>query len=115
MVLGIKSRGQPRAKIRWPVQIQTTSGSISGETQNISASGAFIFCQDPSSLEENFQMIIKVPHRQSLSIIAKVVWKTVATLNEKVPGSGIGVQFSEISTDDRQLLQALIKKHFENN
>jgi Tfp pilus assembly protein PilZ len=111
MVLGIKSRGQPRAKIKWPVLIQTTSGSISGETQNISTSGAFIFCQDPSALEENFQIIIKVPHRQSLSISAKVIWKTVATMNDQAPGSGIGVQFSGISADDRRLLQALIAKH----
>lgn len=111
MVLGIKSRGQPRAKIKWPVLIQTTSGSISGETQNISTSGAFIFCPDPSSIEDNFQIIIKVPYRQSLSLSAKVIWKTVATLNDKDSGSGIGVQFSEISNDDRKLLQALIANH----
>ena len=114
MVLGIKSRGQPRAKVRWPVLIQTASGSIKGETQNISASGAFIFCQDPSSLEDNFQMTINVPHRQALSLMAKVVWKTVASLNDEAPGSGIGVQFSQISVDDRQLLQTLIKKHSQN-
>jgi Tfp pilus assembly protein PilZ len=111
MVLGIKSRGQPRAKIRWPVEIETTSGSISGETQNISTSGAFIFCQDPANLEDNFQIIIKVPHRQSLSLSAKVIWKTVTTLNDKGSGSGIGVQFSKISKDDRRLLQALIANH----
>ena len=114
MVLGIKSRGQPRAKVRWPVLIQTTSGSIKGETQNISASGAFIFCQDPPSLEDNFQMTINVPHRQALSLMAKVVWKTVISLNDEAPGSGIGVQFSRISVDDRQLLQTLIKKHSQN-
>jgi hypothetical protein len=114
MVLGIKSRGQPRAKVRWPVLIQTTRGSIKGETQNISASGAFIFCQDPSRLEDNFQMTINVPHRQALSLMAKVVWKTVASLNDEASGSGIGVQFSQISTDDRQFLQTLIKKHSQN-
>ena len=111
MVLGIKSRGQPRARIKWPVLIQTTSGSISGETHNISTSGAFIFCQDPSGLEDKFQMIIKVPHRQSLSISAKVIWKTVATMNDQAQGSGIGVHFSGISADDRRLLQSLIAKH----
>ena len=111
MVLGIKSRGQPRAKIKWPVLIQTTSGLIRGETQNISTSGAFVFCRDPSGLEDNFQMIIKIPHRQSLSISAKVIWKTVATLDDNSSVSGIGVQFSGISADDRKLLQALIIKH----
>jgi Tfp pilus assembly protein PilZ len=56
-------------------------------------------------------MIIKVPHRQSLSISAKVIWKSAAKMNDKAPGSGIGVQFSGISADDRRLLQALIAKH----
>ena len=110
MVLGIKSRGQPRAKVKWPVLIQTSRGSISGETHNISTSGAFVFCQDPSGLEDNFQMIIRVPHRESLCISAKVIWKTVATMNGTTPGSGIGVQFSGISPDDRRLLQSLIAK-----
>ena len=110
MVLGIKSRGQPRAKVKWPVLIQTSSGSINGETHNISTSGAFVFCQDPSALEDNFQMIIRVSHRESLCISAKVIWKTVATMNDKTPGSGIGVQFSGISPDDRRLLQSLIAK-----
>ena len=111
MVFGIKKRGQPRAKMRWPVLIQTSSGSISGETQNISTSGACVFCQDPSALEDNFQMIIQVPHRQSLSISARVIWRTVAAVNNKTPGSDIGVQLSRISPDDRRLLQSLIAKH----
>ena len=114
MVLGIKSRGQPRVKVRWPVLIKTTSGSIRGETQNISASGAFIFCQDPSILEDYFQVTINVPHRQKLCLMAKVVWKTVTSLNDEVPGSGIGVQFLQISVDDRQLLQTVIKSHSQN-
>ena len=115
MVLGIKNRGQPRAKVRWPVRIQTSSGSVNGETQNISPSGAFIFCRDPSDLEDNLQMVIKVPHRQSLSIMAKVVWKTASTVNERSPGSGIGVQFSHISPADRQLLRNLIAEYSGKN
>jgi len=111
MVLGIKSRGQPRAKIKWPVQIQTSRGSISGETHNISTSGAFIFCQEPLSLEDNFQITIQVPQRQSLSITARVVWKTVSTPNNQARGSGFGVQFSEITPHDRKLLQSLIAHH----
>ncbi|MBT8406758.1 MAG: PilZ domain-containing protein [Deltaproteobacteria bacterium] len=115
MVLGIKSRGQPRAKVRWPVQIRTSSGSVNGETQNISTSGAFIFCRDSSNLEDNLQMVIKVPHSESLSIMARVVWKTATTVNERSPGSGIGVQFSHISPSDRQLLRNLIAEHSGKN
>ena len=108
MVLGIKSRGQPRAKIKWPVQIQTSRGFVSGETQNISTSGAFIFCREPPTLEGSLTMEIKVPQCQSVRIIARVVWKTATSASDRTPGSGIGVQFSEISADDRQLLRRLI-------
>ena len=115
MVLGIKSRGQPRAKVRWPVQIQTSSGLVTGETQNISTSGAFIFCRESSNLEDNLEMVIEVPHRQSLSIRAKVVWKTATIVNQSSPDSGIGVQFSHISPADRQLLRNLIAEHSGKN
>lgn len=111
MVLGITRRGQPRAKVRWPVRITTASGSVNGETHNISTSGAFILCQEPPSLEGDLQMVIKVPHRQALKIMAKVIWKTAAAVNDRPPIAGLGVQFSRISADDRQLLRSLIIKH----
>ena len=56
-------------------------------------------------------MVIKAPQRQSLNIMAKVIWKTATTVNDRPPIAGIGVQFSEISADDRQLLRSLIAKH----
>ncbi|UCF01312.1 MAG: PilZ domain-containing protein [Deltaproteobacteria bacterium] len=115
MVLGIKRRGQPRAKVKWPVQIQTTRGSIYGVTTNISTSGAHIFCQEPSQVEGKLRLTIEVPHRRSLIIVAMVVWQTVSTPNESSSGFGIGVKFAHISADDRQLLQSLLAKHFERN
>jgi Tfp pilus assembly protein PilZ len=111
MVLGIKSRGQPRAKIKLPVEIQTTCGSISGETHNISTSGAFICCQHPLCLRDNFQITIEVPHRQELTMMARVVWKTVGTPNDTARGSGFGVHFSQITPHDRKLLHNFISHH----
>jgi Tfp pilus assembly protein PilZ len=111
MVLGIKRRGQPRAKVKLRVEIQTTRGCISGETHNISTSGAFIFCQQPLRLRDNFQMTIEVPHRQQLTMTARVVWKTVSTPNDKAGGSGFGVHFSRITPHDRKLLHHFITDH----
>ena len=115
MVLGIKSRGQPRAKVKWPVQIQTTRCSIYGVTTNISTSGAYIFCQEPSQVEGELLVTIEVPHCRSLNIVAMVVWQTFSAPNESTSGFGIGVKFAYISADDRQLLQSLLAKHFERN
>jgi hypothetical protein len=115
MVLGIKSRGQPRAKVKWPVHIQTTRGSIYGVTTNISTSGAYISCREPSQVEGKLLVTIEVPHRRSLNVVAMVVWHTVSTPNESTSGFGIGVKFAYISADDRQLLQSLLAKHFERN
>ena len=113
MVLGIKSRGQPRAKVKWPVHIQTTRGAIHGVTTNISTSGAYISYQEPSQMEGKLRVRIDVPHRRSLNIVARVVWHTVTTPNEFASGFGIGVKFAHISADDRQLLQSLLAKHLE--
>jgi Tfp pilus assembly protein PilZ len=116
MVLGIKSRGQPRAKVKWPVHIQTTRGSIYGVTTNVSTSGAYISCQEPSQVEGKLRVTIEVPHRRrSLNIVARVVWHTVTTPNESTSGFGIGVKFANISAEDRQLLKNLLAKHFERN
>ena len=115
MVLGIKSRGHPRAKVKWPVHIHTTRGSISGVTTNISTSGAHISCQEPSQVEGKLRVRIDVPHRRSLNIVARVVWHTVTATNESTPGFGIGVKFAHISPDDRQLLQGLLAKHLKRN
>ena len=115
MVLGIKRHGQPRAKIKWPVQIQTTHGSIYGVTTNISTSGACIFCQEQSRVEGELLVTIEVSHRRSLNIVAIVVWHTVSTPHESGSDFGIGVKFAHISADDRQLLQSLLAKHFERN
>ena len=115
MVLGIKNRGQPRAKVKWPVHIQTTRGSISGVTTNISTSGAYISCREPSQVEGKLRVTIEIPHCRSLKIVATVVWHTASTSNESNSGFGIGVKFAHISADDRQLLQSLLAKHFERN
>jgi hypothetical protein len=113
MVLGIKSRGQPRAKVKWPVHIQTNRGAICGVTTNISTSGAHISYQESSQVEGKLRVRIDVPHRRSLNIVARVVWHTVTTPSEATSGFGIGVKFAHISEDDRQLLQSLLAKHLE--
>ena len=115
MVLGIKSRGQPRAKVKWPVHIQTTRGSIYGETTNVSTSGAYISCQEPSEVEGKLRVTIEVPHRRSLNIVARVVWHTVTTPTDSTSDFGIGVKFAHISAKDRQLLKSLLVKHLERN
>ena len=115
MVLGIKSRGQPRAKVKWPVHIQTTHGSIYGVTTNVSTSGAYISCQEHSQVEGKLRVTIEVPHRRALNIVARVVWHTVTIPNESTSGFGIGVKFANISAEDRQLLKSLLAKHLERN
>lgn len=113
MVLGIKSRGQPRARVKWPVHIQTARGAINGVATNVSTSGAYISCRETSQVEGKLRVRIDVPHRRSLNVVAKVVWHTVTTPNESPSDFGIGVKFAHISAADRQLLQSLITRHLE--
>ena len=115
MVLGIKNRGQPRAKVKWPVHIQTTRGSISGVITNVSTSGAYISCREPLQVEGKLRVTIELPRCRSLNIVAMVVWHTASTPNESTSGFGIGVKFANISADDRQLLQSQLAKNFEKN
>jgi len=42
-----ESRKHPRAKVVWPVIMENSRNIISGETQDISAGGAYMRCRKP--------------------------------------------------------------------
>jgi hypothetical protein len=63
--------------------------SRTGETKDISISGAFIYCDRPLEPNQVFKMVISAPEmRTSITGEAKVVWSAP---------SGMGVRFCSLS------------------
>ena len=112
MVIPQERRKHPRAKAKWSVTLQTSQGVINTEIQDISPEGAFIRCLDPLEPAESFKMVINIPQSDRRLIIdSEVVWINSLGADHPLTPRGMGVQFTEISTRDRQFLSRMILNH----
>ncbi|MGB6376595.1 MAG: PilZ domain-containing protein, partial [Syntrophobacteria bacterium] len=66
-------RQHQRAKVSWPVTIQTEEGTIERATYNISPHGAFISGLSPLELHEVVDITISGPDHP-ITVKARVVW-----------------------------------------
>ena len=97
-------RKYPRAKVVWSVIIENNRNIISGETQNISAGGAYIKCRTPPRRPEvNMYMSVSFLSPR-IRGIAEVVRSDVLGSNNGVKYYGIGVRFIAISDEARKLI-----------
>ncbi len=108
-------RQHPRVDITLPVRIETSQGTIEGETINISLGGAFICCQRPLPLRENFRLAVDAPNNDSLTVNAEVVWSNINVPDEKILNRGMGIRFIEITKADREFLNHVLSAHHENS
>ena len=102
-------RRHPRAKAKWSVTLETEQGVINTETLDISLEGAFVRCLDPLKPEEPFKMVINIPNSDHrLAVDSEVVWVNVHGPDHSVTPRGMGVQFTQLSSNDRQFLNRMI-------
>ena len=94
----LDKRLYPRSKVRWPVTMTTSVGTIEGETIDVSTLGAYIQCQEPLNLSENFLLSVRLPASLPLHVFAEVVWSNAAGLESKKRAAWDGGSFSLVST-----------------
>ena len=103
-----RERFEKRARVEWPVTVETISGPIHGHTDNISASGALLVCLQPLYSGEIVKVVLNAPSR-SLKVDAEVVWTDRYLATEKYyPRNAIAVQFKWISDESRDFLNLVI-------
>ena len=97
-------RKHQRAKVVWPVIMENNRNIISGETQNVSAGGAYILCRKPLKP-------LEVSMYVSVSFLSPRIRGTAEVVRSDVLGStngaeyyGIGVRFIAISNEARELI-----------
>ena len=108
-----EQRIAPRAKIKWPVIVQKSTGVIEGVTLNISSTGVFIGCRRPLRLNEVFDMVITAPG-QDIGAQAEVVWSNKYGPDDEINPRGIGVRFLKISSQDRKLIAKEVSQHSDD-
>jgi hypothetical protein len=102
-----ESRQHQRAKINWPVSIQTEEGTIERATYNISPYGAFIRGLSPLELHEVVDMVISGPEH-SIAVKARVVWTSSQVPPREDMPRGVGVEFINISDEHREIVSSLV-------
>ena len=97
-------RKHQRAKVVWPVIMENNRNIISGETQDISAGGAYIRCRKPLEPVE-VSMYVRVSFLSPrMRGIAEVVRSDVLGSAHGVEYYGIGVRFIAISNEAQELI-----------
>ena len=108
-------RGYPRAKLKWPVAIQTEEGSTEGVTRNITPDGCFITCRRPLRLNVVFDLTIKIPKSKgSIKATAEVVWSNIYGPDDEISPRGMGVRFIKISSEARKFIAQASLEHFKS-
>ena len=103
-------RVAPRAKIKWPVIVQKSTGVIEGVTLNISSTGVFIGCRRPLRLNEVFDMVITAPG-QDIGAQAEVVWSNKYGPDDNITPRGMGVRFLNISEENQRFIANAVNQH----
>ena len=108
-------RGYPRAKLKWPVAMQTEEGSTEGVTRNITPDGCFITCRRPLRLNVVFDLTIKIPKSKgSIKATAEVVWSNIYGPDDEISPRGMGVRFIKISSEARKFIAQASLEHFKS-
>jgi hypothetical protein len=107
--MGIEKRLHPRIPVNWPVVILTPKGAIKGETRNISVGGACIEYSEEADLNGELQIVFEHSEQRSISVSGRKAWSGNFNIDGKSVFSGVGVRFTEISREDRELISSLDK------
>ena len=102
-----ESRQHQRAKVSWPVSIQTEEGTIERATYNISPDGAFIRGLSPLELHEVVDMTFSGPDHP-ITVKARVVWSSNQIPPDEDMPRGVGVEFINISDEDRKIISSFV-------
>lgn len=103
-----EKRKQPRVKIKWPIKVFASHGTVEGETQNISPQGISICCEEPLHLNEVYLISLMPPNHPPIGVSGKVVWSDFYGICDKDAPVCIGVCLVQISEKDSGFIKALI-------
>ncbi len=112
MAIGEGGREGPRAKIKWPVTVKTSEGSMEGVTLDIGTDGAFVSCAKPLKLNEVFDIVISAPD-EPIEAKAEVIWSNIYGPDDNITPRGMGVRFLKISGEHRRVIAKVALEHLK--
>lgn len=97
-----------RAKVKWPVTMDTDEGSADGVVLNINKNGAFIRCHKPLRLTETCRLSIESPDHPIQDVDAEVVWTNIHGPDDDLSPRGMGVRFTKMAEEEERFLRKLV-------
>ena len=118
-------RQHPRAKVSWPVKMEIAGAHMDWSTvqrkmrvkiKDISAGGAFVCCEELVSPDEELSIAIAyIPlMNRQLTVSARVIRPNIHCLDDESFSHGMGVRFTKLSDEDRELISFLISDYVES-
>jgi Tfp pilus assembly protein PilZ len=108
-----EKRQHPRVELSWPAFIEKAEQSQEVHVKDISLGGAFVICQQPLALQDQFRIIVDLPDHGAVPFNAEVVWSNANMPRKKVVNRGMGIRFMKNEQKERQLLQDAITAALE--
>ena len=103
-----EKRRHPRVELSWPVFIEKSEQRQDAQLKDISLGGAFLICQEPLALKDQFKVTFILPNQGPLQLNAEVVWSNANMPSDKVVNRGMGIRFIKNEEKQRQILQNAI-------
>jgi type IV pilus assembly protein PilZ len=104
------SRKHDRVMKRLTVKYKDHQTLVAAVTSNLSAGGVFIRTENPLSVGERFLIALDLDDPgETLEIPCQVKWTREKTSDIRSEPPGMGVEFSELSQKNAQLLKRYLK------
>jgi uncharacterized heparinase superfamily protein len=94
--------------------VETAQGAIEGAAKDISVDGAFIQYSEEAELNSVLRIVLKPPDQRSISLTGRKVWSGNFNIDGKAVFSGVGVRFTDISSEDREFLSTLVSDYLKS-
>jgi hypothetical protein len=105
-----EKRKYPRVKVKCPVVLMTSQGSLYGEVRNLSRGGALIRTSKFTKPLSSFPAVVSY-RKKSFTAMAELVWSG-NFFEEKLISHGMGVRFTYIFAHGRETIEDIIHDHF---
>jgi len=103
-----EKRRHPRVELSWPAFLEKSERRQEAQLKDVSLGGAFLICQEPLALQDQFKVTFILPDQIPLQLNAEVVWSNVNMPSDKVVNRGMGIRFINNEEKQRQILQNAI-------
>ena len=110
----IERRQCSRVLLGCPVMVTSTQGIMMGQIIDISLGGAFICCKKPLNVNEILELQFRIsPASPSLTARGEVMRSNVHCLDSEIKCHGMGVQFTDLTTESRLAINGVVEKGVE--